>query len=56
MGHASDPASHNAEAFAVMPHARRAKTDFSSKNGSAKVKQAADGDHQKKAYEKQIIN
>jgi hypothetical protein len=23
MGHASDPAIHNAEAFAVMPHARR---------------------------------
>jgi hypothetical protein len=49
----------NAATFAVMPHARRQKTDFSSKNVSANseasgIRRDTDGDHQKKAYEKQI--
>jgi hypothetical protein len=53
MGHASDRLSGNAESFAVMPHARRIKTEFNSKNVSAKgeasgIRRDTDGDHQKK--------
>jgi hypothetical protein len=49
----------NAQTFAVMSHARRKKTVVSSKNGSAMgeasgIRRDTDGDHQKKAYEKQI--
>jgi hypothetical protein len=58
---ASETAIRNAAVFAVRPPARRKKTEFSSKNGSAGVKQAAYGETRtamikKKAYEKQIIS
>jgi len=61
MGLASNRLSGNAETFAVMPHARRKKTGFSSKPGSTMgeasgIRRDTDGDHQKKAYEKQNFN
>jgi hypothetical protein len=61
MGLASDRLSGNAETFAVMPHARRKKIEVCSKNGFAMgeasgTRRDTDGDHQKKAYEKQNFN
>jgi hypothetical protein len=51
----------NAETFAVMPHARREKTEVSSKNvcaiGEASgIRRDTDGDYQKKSYMQKITN